>query len=332
MALTSIILPNLNTNVNFLSERVESILVQSQPDFECIVIDGFSTNGSYEYLKSFEKDQRFKVYQRPKKGIYNAWNEGIKLAKGEWIYIATSDDTMDKSFLEVMLNALDERSDCDIAHCSLKIIDEHGNDSSTHVWDNYPSARFFGDKIHTPHVRLAPHDGILHAFIKTVYHSITQLLIRKKVFDELGLFLEDKGPIADYEWGLRVSLYKNVVHVPYYLATWRVHEAQATTSHVQFDPSTYQTLTAWVQTNVAKYLNADGARGAIDLQGLTRVYRLSEQYYRRQQLSRHNLFYRILNRLSPMPKPVDGLAEAIKYFEDQSLTGLVQQYQPVQSH
>jgi hypothetical protein len=78
------------------------------------------------------------------------------------------------------------------------------------------------------HIRFAPHDGLLHCGVKTVYTSITQLLIRRSLFDRVGLFLTNFGSLADFEWEIRASLLANTVHIPKYLATWRVHQDQGT--------------------------------------------------------------------------------------------------------
>lgn len=323
----SIILPNLNTSINYLRPRIQSILDQTYPTWECIVIDAFSDNGSWEFIQSITRhDGRFRLYQKDRKGIYNAWNEGIKLARGGYIYIATSDDTMEPTFLAEMHAALDSNKQCDLAHCCLKIINDDGLPSEIHRWDNYPSAVFFGEMIKQPHIRLAPHDGLLHAFIKTVYHSITQLLIRKSVFDEFGLFKEDGGVIADYEWGLRISLFKNIVHVPKYLATWRVHAEQATTLDIQTDPSTYDKLIDWVKGNVAAYKNKLGNDHEIDLDELIRVYESYRTYYRAQHFRKsHPLIFKIGNRLIPKsrPKMLNGLTVAQNYFAEHNLGRLI---------
>ncbi|WP_419803146.1 glycosyltransferase [Mucilaginibacter sp.] len=227
----SIVLPNLNTPIDFLKKRLETIKNQTSVNWECIVIDGFSTNGSWEYLKSqTEKEVRFRLYQLPKKGIYNAWNEGIYRANGEFIYIATSDDTMSNELIEKMQNALIKNPDCSIAHCGLTIID--GNDNPVdHSWEKYWTSQYFGTLLQQSHKRLAPHDGILHMSVQTVYTSITQLLIKESVFREVGVFLTDVGPIADFEWGMRVALLENIIYVPEKLATWRLHSDQATDSN-----------------------------------------------------------------------------------------------------
>ena len=239
--MVSIILPNLNTPLNYLEERVSSIQAQTETDWECIIVDGYSDNGSWEYLSQVAAtDDRFKPYQFKKEGIYKAWNSGIGLAKGEWVYIATSDDTMTPDFLQQMLQSLHLFPQCGLAHCNLTIIDENSRRSVEADWDQYYPAQYFGDLLHKRHIRMAPYDGILHCGIKTVYTSITQLLIRRSVFDRVGLFLTDRGSMADFEWGMRASLVCNVLHIPEYLATWRRHDLQATQDSMQDQVTTYQ--------------------------------------------------------------------------------------------
>lgn len=225
----SIILPNLNTPLLFLKERLDTILQQTYQNWECIVIDGYSDNGSWEFIKNkVEDDFRFSLTQLPRKGIYNAWNEGINRAHGKYIYIATSDDTMSPWLLERMSNALNTNPDCGLAHCCLTIIDERGGAYNGTSWENYWTSQYFGALLNKKHKRLAPHDGLLHMGVLTVYTSVTQLLIRKQVFDDIGFFLTDAGAMADFEWGMRISLLTNVIHIPEKLATWRIHSLQAT--------------------------------------------------------------------------------------------------------
>lgn len=237
----SIILPNLNTPLKYLGVRLETILNQSFTDWECIIIDGFSNNGSWEYLNErIKSDARFQIYQKPRRGIYNAWNEGIRLGQGKYIYIATSDDTMSESFLQRMVVELDENPECSLAHCCLQIIDDSGNLKENDSWDNYYPTQYFQEIIKKKHIRLSPHDGVLHSGLKTLYTSVTQLLIRSELFQKIGLFLEDKGSMADFEWGMRAGLVSNVLHIPEYLATWRKYDGQASSDKIQNQAVTYQ--------------------------------------------------------------------------------------------
>ncbi len=192
-------------------------------------MDSYSDDGAWEYFQTrARRDSRIKISQAPRQGIYAGFNNCISRAKGEYVYIATSDDTMSLSFLEVMVKTLDRHPECDLAHCKLKIIDEKGNKHSALVWDKFYCAAYFGKRIDQEHIRFAPHDGLLHCGLRTVYTSITQLLIRRSLFQRIDLFLTNYGSTADFEWDMRASLLANTIHIPRYLATWRVHPHQLT--------------------------------------------------------------------------------------------------------
>ena len=227
MPKVSILLPNLNSQP-YIEMRIRSILEQTFTDWELIVVDSYSDDGSWEYIQKCAKnDNRIKLYQSEVRGIYINFNKCINLANGEYVYFATSDDTMGPTFVKKMVNALDECPGCDLAHCKLTIIDEN-NHPVSRKWDDFFIVRYFGELINQKHIRLAPHDALLHFSGITAYTSLTQILIRKRLFDKIGLFLTNFGSIADYEWYMRATLITNTVHVPEYLATWRVHQNQAT--------------------------------------------------------------------------------------------------------
>lgn len=224
----SILLPNLN-NRPYLEERLQTIREQTMQDWELIIVDNYSDDGAWEYFQDCPgKDPRIKISQAPRAGMYANWNNCIRLAKGEYVYIATSDDTMSPNFLEIMVGALDQNPDCDLAHCKLRIIDEKGNKNPELSWDKFYCTVYFADLINKKHIRFAPHDGLLHCGVGTVYTSITQLLIRRSLFNRIGLFLTGYGSTADFEWEMRASLVADTIHIPEYLATWRVHRAQGT--------------------------------------------------------------------------------------------------------
>jgi glycosyltransferase involved in cell wall biosynthesis len=224
----SILLPNLN-NCHFLDERLRTIVNQTFSDWELIIIDNYSDDGAWEVFKEWaQKDNRIKISQAPRNGMYANWNNCIRKAKGDYIYVATSDDTMEPELLEIMITALKKFSNCDIAHCNLRIIDENGDGHPSLTWEQFFGIDYFGDLMNKIHIRHAPHDGLLHCCLGTLYTSITQLLIRRRLFDQIGLFLTGYGSIADFEWEMRASLLVNTIHIPLYLATWRVHKDQGT--------------------------------------------------------------------------------------------------------
>lgn len=223
----SILLPSLNT-FPFLKERFDSILSQTLPDWELIVVDSYSDDGSWELIQAYAgQDSRIQVSQAPREGVYAGINRCLEQAQGDYIYIATSDDTMTPDCLTKMVAALEAHPNCDLAHCCLSIIDEAGQPTKNQ-WRAWGKARFFGEHIDHQHIRLAPYDGILYCALGTLYSSLTQLLIRRRVFEKVGNFRTDFGSHGDFEWGIRAGLVSNTLHVPDYLATWRIHSQQAT--------------------------------------------------------------------------------------------------------
>jgi glycosyltransferase involved in cell wall biosynthesis len=223
----SIIMPNLN-NRCFIEERLDTILSQTLTDWELIIIDSYSTDGTWQLIQEYAtKEPRMRIFQMPREGIYPAINQGILQAKGEYIYIATSDDTMMPECLGKMVTAMDDHTICDICHTSLKVIDEKGIEIPG-WWRKRPATQFYGDLEDKKHIRFAPYDGILYCVLHVVYGSLTQLLIRRSTFDKTGLFRSDWGSRGDFEWGMRAGLVCNTLHFPETLATWRKHKNQAT--------------------------------------------------------------------------------------------------------
>ena len=228
MPKVSICIPNLN-NRRYLPERFETIFNQTFQDWELIVCDNHSEDGAWEFFQEqAARDKRIRISQAPREGLYANWNNCIRQARGEHVYIATSDDTMSPDFLEKMVAALDKNPGCGVAHCCLDFIDEHGMKiSSGHCWDNWGTTRFFGDWNKKYHVRPRGHDAVVALALRTVYFSVTQILVRRDLFDLTGMYESRWGSFGDFEWQMRAALATKTVHVPEYLATWRLHPRQA---------------------------------------------------------------------------------------------------------
>lgn len=225
----SICLPNLN-NRKFLQVRLETIFQQTFQDWELIVVDNYSDDGAWEFLSEQAKlEKRLRLSQAPRKGMYTNWNNCIQQARGKYVYIATSDDTMSPDCLEKLVAALDQHPDCGLAHCCLTFIDEQSRPMLTgQCWDNWHTTRFMGEWNTKPHVRPQGHDTVMALGLRTAYYSITQILVRRSLFDKVGMFETRWGPNGDLEWQMRAALATKTVHVPEYLATWRIHPKQAT--------------------------------------------------------------------------------------------------------
>lgn len=99
----SIIIATYNSGKT-LRRALDSVLNQTFQDWECIVVDGASKDETVSIVEEFElKDARFRHISEKDHGIYDAFNKGWRMAKGEWIHYLGSDDKLTKeSFLKLL--------------------------------------------------------------------------------------------------------------------------------------------------------------------------------------------------------------------------------------
>ncbi len=106
MPIVSIIIPVYNTS-QFLSRSIESVLNQSFGDFELILVDDGSTDGSGEICESYaRRDCRVNVLHQKNGGVSSARNSGLDYAKGDWIFFVDSDDEVLPDGLQVLVNLI----------------------------------------------------------------------------------------------------------------------------------------------------------------------------------------------------------------------------------
>ncbi|MGN0243010.1 MAG: glycosyltransferase family 2 protein [Lachnospiraceae bacterium] len=99
----SVIIPVYNTE-RYLKEAVDSVLEQTFPDWELILVDDGSEDDSGNICEEYaERDCRIQTIHTENRGVSNARNTGIEHASGEWIVFLDSDDIMQKNMLETLL-------------------------------------------------------------------------------------------------------------------------------------------------------------------------------------------------------------------------------------
>ncbi len=120
--LISVVIPNYNGE-RFVARTLESVLNQTYQNFEIIVVDDYSTDGSPEIIGRYcEKEPRIRLIRLPEnKGVANARNTGILQAYGDYIALLDNDDLWVPDKLERQIR-LSEKAD--IVYCSYDFIDE----------------------------------------------------------------------------------------------------------------------------------------------------------------------------------------------------------------
>ena len=98
----SIITPTYNRK-HLIGEAIDSVLAQGYTDFELIIIDDGSSDGTGEYIKEHYSDSRIKYFYQQNKGQNFARNHGLQRAKGKYICFLDSDDLRPANKLSISL-------------------------------------------------------------------------------------------------------------------------------------------------------------------------------------------------------------------------------------
>ncbi|MDK0927596.1 glycosyltransferase family 2 protein [Clostridium perfringens] len=139
--LVSVIIPVYNVE-KYLQRCIDSVISQTYENLEIICINDGSTDGSCEILKQNKiKEKRLIVLEQKNKGVSNARNRGVKIAKGEFIIFIDSDDTLENDMIKFLVECFN-KYEVDIVHCTYnriennKIIKRINNIKSPYFQDN----------------------------------------------------------------------------------------------------------------------------------------------------------------------------------------------------
>ncbi|MBR4560837.1 MAG: glycosyltransferase [Bacteroidales bacterium] len=126
--MVSVIVPNYN-HALFLEERIQSILNQTYQDFELILLDDCSTDDSRAILEQYRNHPKVSAIQFNEQNSgcpFAQWRKGIDLSKGEWVWIAESDDIADVNFLSILMENVNKYPSVGLAYSHLRWIDANG--------------------------------------------------------------------------------------------------------------------------------------------------------------------------------------------------------------
>lgn len=173
----SIITINYN-NCKGLKKTIDSVVSQTFRDFEWIVIDGGSTDGSRELIEQYA--DRFTYWvSEPDKGIYNAMNKGIKVAKGDYLQFLNSGDWLcDEKVLE---RCFSYQIEADVIYGDVMLYDGRN-----------PIPRNYKEPL-----------SLWYLYKDTICHNAS--FIRRELFQDM-LYDETKKVVSDWEFFLKKAL------------------------------------------------------------------------------------------------------------------------------
>ncbi|MCC9137323.1 glycosyltransferase family 2 protein [Pontibacter silvestris] len=190
-------------NCQTIADAIDSVLSQTYADIEYIIVDGLSTDGTVEIIKSYG-NKISKFISEKDKGLYDAINKGIALASGDVIGLLHSDDIFYSTDAVKSVAETFQKHKADCLYADLLYVDRLNPEKIIRNWKSgsYKRSSFV-------HGWMPPHP--------TFY-------VKRSVYKNLGLYDTSFKSAADYELMLRY-LYKHKIstsYLPQYLVRMRV--------------------------------------------------------------------------------------------------------------
>ena len=246
----SVVVPAYNAAV-YLPHAIDSVLAQTYPDWEIVIVDDGSTDNTCAVVDSYRPtlQDKLQYIHQPNRGVSAARNTGIRAARGQFIALLDGDDVWLPHRLERGLKALDADSAAGLVHARVARIDTQGAvTGQLKVEPNYLSGR------------------IAHFIYTRRAHLIcTTVVFRKSCLEAAGWFDEAMRTTEDRDLWFRIALRYKVAYINEVLAYYRLSPS-STTANLDL-------LLKWQLYFVVKHHKSGAATRLERLQALGNIYR-----------------------------------------------------------
>ena len=221
IASVSVIIPTHN-RLESLCTAIDSVLAQTYPIHELIVVDDGSTDGSAGHL--IQHYPSIKLIQQSNHGVSHARNRGIEQANGDWIALLDSDDRWFPNKISTQIEMLATKPEIRLCHC-----DEHWIRNGKRVNPKRKHQKHGGD--------------IFEHCLPLCAISPSACMIHRSLFDDTGLFDESLPACEDYDLWLRICAQEPVLYVDQaLLEKTGGHDDQLSQRHPAMDQYRLQAL------------------------------------------------------------------------------------------
>jgi glycosyltransferase involved in cell wall biosynthesis len=203
----SVLLPVFNAG-RYLAPAIESVLNQRFRDFELLLLNDGSTDGSAEVLEAFAaRDERCRLHGWPNRGLIATLNAGIQLASAEILIRMDADDVCRPDRFSRQMAYMDGHPECVALGSRVMLIDAEG----------WPISEFFGQEL--------THDAIDAAHLAGRGGSICHptAMIRRSAMLQIGGYRPDYPHSEDYDLFLRLAEVGALANLPDVLLEYRQH-------------------------------------------------------------------------------------------------------------
>jgi len=217
----SVVIPSYN-HEPFIARALDSVLAQTYQDFEIVITDDASTDGSVDVLRSYAKqDPRIRLFVNRFNYETHSVNNCIRHACGEYVALLHSDDEFRPTKLEKQVQFLDDHPEVAAVFTRARIVNQRGQDfpDPTH-W----SATIFNQP------NRSRHEWLNYFFANGNCLCHPSVVIRRSVYDLLGLYNPLMGALDDFDMWVRVCLRHEIHVLPQALVNFRVLDGEGNAS------------------------------------------------------------------------------------------------------
>lgn len=179
--LVSVILPAYNAE-KYISQAIESVLIQNYRHFELVIINDGSTDRTEEIIESY-KDEHIRYFKQSNRGLAATHNEGIRQARGEFLIKVDADDFIAVDFIGRHLNEFYNHRDADLVYCDDYLVEEDSKPIRIVERPEYSDRRILIRDLFRAGFPVVPF----------------RTCIRRHVFEKIGLFNESLRIGEDYD-------------------------------------------------------------------------------------------------------------------------------------
>ena len=213
-SLVSVIIPAYNAE-QFIEQTIQSVLGQTHPCLEIIVVDDGSTDRTQEVLKKF--DGKVHCLLQQNKGPSAARNAGIQAAQGDFICFLDADDLWSPEKLEVQLAFMEANPDIALVCSDYEEFNEEAIVLSS----------FLAEKHHmfpTCPIVAGPLDNAFEKLVFENFVGTPTVMLRKSCLEKAGVFDEEIRSVEDRDLWLRISAWYRIACIPQIFCKKRVHQ------------------------------------------------------------------------------------------------------------
>jgi glycosyltransferase involved in cell wall biosynthesis len=229
--LVSVFIPVHNAE-SFVAQAIESVLAQTYPHYELIVINDASTDGTAEVIARYEDHPKVRIHHNPANvGMAPNWNVGLRLAQGDLVAKLDADDFYESNFLEEIVAVFQRHPAVGLVFSGVNLI--HDNGRVTRERRYLTSWVRSGRKF-------------LQQLLRACVIRSPTVCVRRVCYEHLGEFLPQMKLHADWEMWVRIAARYDVGYVAKYLASYRLPCGDSCTSQAYTDERSIDDLRLWL--------------------------------------------------------------------------------------